>query len=67
MFHEYFAGQSRVLKYGGAGKSELSDSSRTSSFKTVPWFKCTAGGQTITAQPAGMVYPASDKYYIKIL
>ena len=21
-------------------------------------FRCTAGGQTITAQPAGMVYPA---------
>jgi hypothetical protein len=27
-------------------------------------FKCTAGGQTITAQPAGMVYPAMPIYII---
>ena len=26
-------------------------------------FKCTAGGQTITAQPAGMVYPARIKVH----
>ena len=27
-------------------------------------FKCTAGGQTITAQPDGMVYPAPTKVHI---